>query len=201
MVFLAGCCPTVSVNPLSDPVNPVADQRLLGAWHSRIEDSDIFLHFGKNPDNTIAIESVEHRGDGRMALDGPMVCFSTVLECGNFLNIEKRYLVRGDEEGASEYIIVMYDFTDKDRLSLYLWDEKKIEDDITAGKAEGTVTETPAEIRCDKGMPVTRKTKCVKLTGDPESLAAYFKAAGVKSLFNQPSGVFERIADPTDKKN
>ena len=188
-VIFSGCCPTTSLHPLSDSSNLKFDERLSGAWHAEIEDSNAYLHIGKGKDNYTQIQYIEHKKDGTMD-KASFIAFPTFIAGDNFLNIQLALLPEGKFDG---YIFVMYDLLDNDRLSLFNWDEEIFENAIREGRLKGDITEKLDEYNGEQGQRLKGKSECVRITDDAEHIIQFIESYGKTKIFSNPVGTFERI--------
>ncbi len=184
--MLSGCCPTTSLHPLSDPDNPKFDERLSGAWLLSDDNGRTYLHIGKGEGRYTEIRFVEHRSDGSLDT-GAFIAFPSFIDGECFLNITSAVQT---EESFDGYIFVMYGFIDSDRLTLTIWDEQAIENAIRNGLLKGEITD---QRNGGQGRESKVKVQCVRITDDSQSLERFVTSYGIKKIFNNHLGTFERI--------
>jgi hypothetical protein len=137
-LLLSACCPTVSVNPLSDPSE--LDKRLEGVWkYDSKEDEHVYLHIGEKSENTMEALSVEHKENGNLDVI-KIPFFITKTTANNYLNVRLEDLENEISEEHKGYLFLKYVFIDKDTLHLFLLDDQPIISAIQNNKLKGEIT-------------------------------------------------------------
>ncbi len=188
----AGCCPTTSLHPLSDPATPRCDERLLGVWYAGDAREQVYIHVGRRDDALTEVLVVEHHTGGSVRVSEPFLAFPANV-CGHdFLNVV--YTSSGLEPGSTaEYILVRYELSDgEDTLSLYCWDERFIEEAIRKDELQGEITFQDIPVDETSGFRIS-KVSCTRITEGTDGLVRFVRTCGPARLFNDLLGTFQRI--------
>jgi hypothetical protein len=188
----AGCCPTTSQHPLSDPLNPRCDERLLGVWYAGDEREDVYIHVGMRDDGLTEAHVVEHHTGGSVRVSEPLRVFPANV-CGHdFLNVV--YTSSGLEQSpTTEYILVRYELSgDGTTLSLYSWDERFIDEAIQKDELQGEITFQDVPVDETSGLRIS-KVSCTRITEGMDGLVHFIRTCGPKRVFNDLLGTFARV--------
>lgn len=180
-VALSGCLPVTTKTPVGTTAGLGGDPALIGVW--RVEEKKAesgYIAFLKNGDGTL---TAIVNGDDK---SGPDVwqrfqIKTATLAGHNFINAREIEVggKTADDSLAGEIIPIRYEIL-RNRLALYLFDEKKTADAIKAGALAGTVE--PGDFGD------------VHVTADGASLDAFMQAAaGLKLSEGEPTLVLRRI--------
>jgi hypothetical protein len=132
LLALCGCLPE-SEHPIAPPDPAGGDLRLLGAWLHISEDGYSVLHAfkteGRDWQFVVADHDVEGFGDTETYIG-----HTTHLPSGDYLNV----LVTGSETG---YLILRYEFIDKDRVRMSFSSTDALIAAVKSGALAGSVVE------------------------------------------------------------
>ncbi len=188
----AGCCPTTSQRPLSDPANPRCDERLLGVWYAGDAREQVYIHVGRTDDALTEVHVVEHHTGGSVRVSKTLHAFPSNV-CGHdFLNVV--YTSSGLGPGSTaEYILVRYELSGGDAtLSLYCWDERFIEEAIRKDELQGEITFQDVPVDETSGLRIS-KVSCTRITEDTDGLVHFLRTCGPAKVFNDLLGTFQRV--------
>ncbi len=178
-----------SKNPLSDPKTSKADERLVGVWLERADDSDVYYHVGhageKFPACVLRIVEIRH-SKGTVEVPQEYLAFPTVIGDKTYLNFvldgDKKLVKSLDEKGwkgddVDCYTLLKYQI-DGDKLVVWIMDEDAKQKAIESGKVKGVI----------------KSNHPAKFTDTMENVARFVKEAG-DSLWNtKEPGRFERVS-------
>jgi hypothetical protein len=169
MVFPISCI-VESKNPLSSPDNSVLDKRLPGMWKVKPADNE-------DNGNMLVLQKEENTllfiiYNTELKYEQQYEAFVTTLGKNRWLNVYEP----GSDPADRNYILVYYTIERK-RLKLQLLDKNKLAELVENGAIEGTVTGTP---------------KGVTLTGNSESLAAFFSNIPLPDILENDTIVMTR---------
>jgi hypothetical protein len=168
----------VSENPLSDPAAP--DRRLEGLWKSGSgQDEEVYLHIGKQSENTMVALSVEHKDDGTLdTMEIPF--FLTRADGGDYMNLRLEDLAGQDSEEEGGYIFIKYVLPAENTLLLFNLDRGAVISAIRENRLEGEITyksTDDSEETEGEGPDSGRRIDCVTITDSSKNLLSFVEAS------------------------
>lgn len=194
-VFGYSCTPVTSINPLSDPANVTFDERLKGVWHYHTEDdSDVYLHIGKAPDNKTLMLSIEHMKNGTLSTSRSIM-FPAKIDNNNYMSVQFNENTDNIPKDHLGYYFAKYIISDNGRLIISFMDTGKIIEAIEAGKLKGQIKYREIQSPDNKDQK-SRSADSAKLTDSSENIIEFIRKTDDSILFPvTEKHEFEKLAE------
>ncbi|HXC56136.1 MAG TPA: hypothetical protein VNU97_12635 [Rhizomicrobium sp.] len=176
-LLLSACYPPTTSHPVGTTVGLTLDPALTGLWENAVvanpDERGLYFHFLPTLDGKLTVLMVQS-GDKPDA-DWNVVELTTVkLGANRFMNARLTMSDGKPDEGAPKGTIpLLYRIDAKDRMTLFLMDEKAVKAAILAGKIKGTIE------KGDMGDAV--------ITADPAALDKFMQTPAGLALFAKPT--------------
>lgn len=123
-------------HPLANVAEAQPDEKLLGVWYDKSKVGISYLQFEKGENGLTKITIMENKTHkGLQTDDTSYLMFPTKIGSSSYMNIQE---VK-NAQISKNYMLVRYQLTTDNRLSLWLIDDKKVVKAIESGKLRGDI--------------------------------------------------------------
>ena len=184
---LSSCCPPTSTHSLSSPDEAEYDERLGGTWIHESKSGDIgFLHIGKAEGNLTRAIAVETAGSGKLE-HTVFTLFPTRLDSGRYLNVEAGAFLENHAREPSGYLIVRYELSGRNELSVFSMGKDPLEKAIRSGELKGEITYrkrgTSKPYEAGRDPESDKVVDCIRITDSPERIIRFIARKPAQTLF------------------
>lgn len=186
VLFLISCCPSTSLNPLSDPNKSEIDKELIGHWKCTLEkDEDCTLVIGKKSRYKMEAIGISHKSNSELDIVR-FPFFITISKKSTFINLRIEDFSDSTQKGDSGYIFAKYNLIDEDTLLFYLMSDEPIISAVRSNRLKGEITykkQVKGEGQ-DNISPLKKpEIDCVTVTDTSHNILDFIHSADQNQLF------------------
>jgi len=138
--------------PLKTPVAADADDRLVGVWHSKIQDNDVYLHIIPMEKPWLRLIRVTHINHGGISENDQVDFFPSAIGTRRFVNLKFRKAMAIKDDHAvpqDAYWFFKYDIAPNGAMTVWTLDYASVQAAVNTGKLAGKAWETTWDSNVD----------------------------------------------------